>query len=132
MRAASLICAAVAAVMSVWFALGARQAISTQRASAIVSRGRTATAAQEREVSSLVRSARLLNPDQEPNVLLGRIEIERGHYARAQRVLLSVTRSEPQNIEGWIWLAQSSPRDPRTFYYALPYLRELEPHVPSS
>ena len=131
MRGASIICAAVAVVVCAWFALGARQAIDTSRAAAIANRGNHATAAQEREVSSLVRAARFLNPDQEPDILLGQTEVEHGDFARASRLLSRVTRGEPQNIEGWVWLAHASAGDPSLLYRAVLHVRQLEPHSPA-
>jgi hypothetical protein len=131
-RAASAICAAVALVACAWFALGARQAIDTQRATAIVSQGRMATIAQERKVSSLVHAARFLNPDREPDVLLGAVEFKRGDSAQARRLLESVTRSEPQNLEAWLWLGRAWGGDVAVFQEALRHIRELEPRLPSS
>ena len=130
MRAGGLVCGVVALIVCAWFALGARQAIDTQRASAIASAGTTATAAQEREVSSLVRAARLLNPDKLPDVLLGRVELEHRDYARARRVLESVVRSEPQDIQAWLWLAGASAGHPALAAQALGQLHTLDPRVP--
>lgn len=87
-----------------------------------------ATAAQERRVSSLVHSAQLLNPDEQPRVLLGQVETEHGEFARAERVLVGVTRSEPQNLEGWVWLAHASGSDRPVFNSALRHVHRLEPH----
>ena len=129
MRAASLVCGVVALIVCAWFALGARQAIDTQRASAIASAGTTATAPQEREVSSLVRAARLLNPDKLPDVLLGRVELEHRDYARARRVLESVVRSEPQDIQAWLWLAGAWAGHPALALRALRQLHRLDPRV---
>ena len=74
MRAARWICAALAIVACAWFVFGIRQAIDTSRATTIANQGNHATAAQEREVRSLVDGARLLNPDRQPAVLLGQTE----------------------------------------------------------
>jgi hypothetical protein len=120
----------VAVVVSAWFALGARQAIDTQRAAAIASRGNAATTAQEREVASLVRAARELNPDKQPDVLLGEVEVEHHDYARARRVLEAVTRLEPQSVAAWVWLVQASRDEPRLFLHGLHQLHVLEPRLP--
>ena len=130
MRAASLLLGVVAIVVCGWFALGARQAIDTQRATAIASRGLTASAAQVREVRSLVHGARVLNPDKQLDVLLGRVEIEHRDLAQARRVLEPVTRSEPQNIEAWVLLAAASGSQPSLLREALLRVHELEPRVP--
>jgi hypothetical protein len=125
-------CAGVAVVVCAWFALGARQAIDTSRARAIADRGSHATAGQERQVASLVHAARLLNPDKQPDVLLGQTEVEHGDFSRAVRVLKPVTRGEPQNIQGWIWLAHAAPDDPTLYNVAIFRAHELEPRQPSS
>jgi cytochrome c-type biogenesis protein CcmH/NrfG len=130
-RAARWICAAVALVACAWFAIGIRQAVDTSRATAIANQGTHATAAQVREVSSLRRGARLFNPDKQPDVLLGQIEVEHGDFASARRVLTAVTRSEPQNIAPWLWLARASASDPTLFYVAAFHVHALEPHVPA-
>ena len=130
MRATSVLCAAVALVLGAWFALGARQAIDTQRASAIASAGTTATAAQVREVRSLVRGARFVNPDRQPEVLLGQIEVERHHYARARAVLEPVIRSEPENLQAWLFLAETADKNHELLRQALKHLHRLEPRVP--
>ena len=129
-RVTSLICAAVALVVCAWFAIGARQAIDTQRASAIVARGTTATAREERDVASLVRGARFLNPDRQPDVLLGQIEVEHHDYAQARRVLEPVIRSEPENLQAWLFLAETANRDHRLLRQALVHVHRLEPRVP--
>jgi hypothetical protein len=130
-RPASPLCAALALVVCAWFALGARQAVDTQRANAIVSQGSTASAAQVRRVASLVHAARFLNPDEQPNVLLGQIEIERGDLKRARRILGAVTKGEPQNVQGWRWLAVSSGAYDALYYSAGLHIRELAPPVPA-
>ncbi len=128
MRALTLLGAAAALVISVWFALGARQAIDTSRATAIASESNRATAAQEREVASLERGARLLNPDKEPEVLLGEVEVEHGDTAAARTVLRPVTRSEPENFEAWLWLAHAS--GGAEFGNALAHVKLLDPFGP--
>lgn len=130
MRGASLLVGAIAIVVCAWFALGARQAIDTQRATAIAVRGKTAGVARLGEVRSLVHGARLLNPDRLPDVLLARVEIEHGDLAQARRMLKATTRSEPQNIEAWALLAAASGTEPSLLGQALRHVHELEPRVP--
>lgn len=130
MRSASIICAAVAVAVCCWFALGARQAIETSRARVIANHGNGVTTAQEREVNSLVHAARLLNPDKEPEILLGEVVTEHGDFARARRILEAVTHAEPQNLEGWLWLAHASGSISAVFNSALMHIRLLEPKSP--
>jgi|GraSoiStandDraft_45_1057281.scaffolds.fasta_scaffold941501_1 hypothetical protein len=124
------ICAAMAIVACAWFVVGIRQAIDTSRASAIANQGNHATVAQEREVRSLVRGARLLNPDRQPDVLLGQVEAEHGDRVSARRLLEAVTRSEPQNVTAWLWLTKAAAGDNRLFYLAAFQVRQLEPRFP--
>jgi predicted Zn-dependent protease len=122
----------LAIAVAAWFALSARQAIDTSRATAIVDQGSHATAAQERSVRALVHSARFLNPDKQLDVLLGQIATEHGDYAEAQRVLEPITRSEPQNIGAWQALAQASYHDRSRSGRALARVAALEPLRPQS
>jgi Flp pilus assembly protein TadD len=130
MRFASWLLGAVALVACAWFALGARQAIDTQRATAIAVRGKTASVAELRKVRSLVHGAGLLNPDSEPDLLLARVEIEHGDLAQARSAFKALTRSEPQNIEAWALLAAASGSQPSLLRLALRHVHDLEPRVP--
>jgi predicted Zn-dependent protease len=130
MKAARWICAALALVACAWFAFGIRQAIDTSRATAIANRGNHVTATQVHQVSSLAAGARLLNPDKQPDVLLGQTEFEHGDSAAARGVLEPVTRSEPQNVTAWLWLARASHGDAATFYEAALRVQQLEPRFP--
>jgi cytochrome c-type biogenesis protein CcmH/NrfG len=128
-RSASWLLGAVAIVVCAWFALGARQAIDTQRATAIALRGKTADSRELREVRSLVHGATLLNPDKQPDLLLARVEIEHGDLAQARHAFEALTRSEPQNIEAWALLAAASGSQPSVLRQALRHVHELEPRV---
>lgn len=131
MRAiARWILAALALVACAWFAFGIRQAIDTSRATAIANQSKHATAAQVHRVSSLAHDARVLNPDTQPDVLLGQTETEHGDFVAARGVLKQVTRSEPQNVTAWLWLTRASRGDPVTFYVAAFNVRQLEPRFP--
>jgi hypothetical protein len=131
MRYARIACVLAALVVSAWFALGVRQAIDTSRAAAIANETAHPTAAQVRTVASLARHARFLNPDKEPDVLLGQAEAEAGQLRRARAVLEGVTRSEPQNIEAWAWLARSAGPDLPLLFRAVARLHALEPRRPA-
>jgi len=117
-----------ALAMCAWFALGIHQAQDIARATAIVSKG-SANPAQEREVRSLLRDARTLNPDRQVDVLLGEVEVEHRDYAQAREVLEALTRSEPENLLGWLWLARSAVNDRRLLYTSLLHVIELDPEV---
>jgi predicted Zn-dependent protease len=125
-------CFVVALVVCGWFALGARQAIDTSRAIAIIDHSSHVTAAQERRVRALVDGARPLNPDRQLDVILGQVAAERRDYSEARRVLEAVTRAEPQNIGAWVALAQAAGHDRSLFGRALAHVAVLEPRRPSS
>lgn len=117
----------VALIACAWFALGVRQAHEISRATAIVSAGNVADAAQAREVRALLHDARLLNPDQEPQILLARIAAERRQARLAVALLEAATREEPQNLEAWVWLAHLAGGDPAAFYRAVAVAHQLDP-----
>lgn len=132
MRAiARWILAALALVACAWFAFGIRQAIDTSRATAIANQSNHATAAQVHRVNSLAHDARVLNPDTQPDVLLGQTETEHGDFAAARGVLKQVTRSEPQNVTAWLWLTRASIGHTIQFYAASYHLHALEPRFPA-
>ena len=56
--------------------------------------------------SSLLNSADWLYPGTEVDILKGRLAIEKGQRPLA-RIERSVTRTEPMNLNGWVWLANS-------------------------
>jgi predicted Zn-dependent protease len=126
-----ILAAAVALLVAAWFAIGVRQAIDTDRAAAIIAAQQYTTAARARHAESLLDDAAWLNPDRQIDVLRTQILLERGRELAARRVATSVTRAEPQNLEGWLWLAHASGTDPALFYYALHRVRLLEPAVPA-
>jgi predicted Zn-dependent protease len=129
-RAASIVCAVLAIIVCAWFALGIRQARDTNRAQSIVTSARTISPAQAERATSLLQSARTLNPDREVDILEAQADVERGALEAARHILLAVTRAEPENIEGWAWLARASSNDPKLFLLALARARKLEPIVP--
>jgi predicted Zn-dependent protease len=112
-----------------WFVLGIRQAHELASAASIVSQQRPPTAAQARTAGSQLRSAAELNPDLEVDVLRGRLALARGNPPAARRILESVTRREPQNLEAWLWLARASAGAPATFQLAVARFHQLLPHV---
>jgi predicted Zn-dependent protease len=131
-RFARVAYAVPALIVCAWFALGIRQAHDVGRATAIVSAQASASATQAHEVNSLLTNARSLNPDQEVQVLRGRIALERGDPKRAIQLLTGVTQAEPSNLDGWVWLARASGGDRSLFARALARVRELEPVVPQA
>jgi hypothetical protein len=121
---------ALAIVVCAWYVLGIRQSRAVDQASATVSHGGAVTAAEARQASAQLSSARFLNPDRQVDVLRAELYLDRGDLAAAQRILKSVVRSEPDNLAAWIALARSSIGDPKDFYAAAFRIRQLVPPVP--
>ena len=98
----------LAVVVCAWFVLGIRQAHDTARATAIIASANTPSAAQAAHVRSLLRAAGTLNPDLQLDVIRGQLALFRGDNADATRILESVVRREPLNVEAWVYLARAA------------------------
>ena len=98
---------AVAIVVCAWFALGVRQAHDIDQATSIITGAKLPTPAQAEHAQSLLNSADWLYPGTEAEILRGRLAIEKGQRPLAQRIERNVTREEPMNLSGWVWLANS-------------------------
>jgi hypothetical protein len=99
---------AFALLAAAWFGLGARQAIDTSRASAIVTGGATITPASAAHARELIDAAGTLNPDTTLDLLRGRLLLREGEPHRALPILERVTRLEPLNLQAWIFDAQAA------------------------
>jgi predicted Zn-dependent protease len=120
----------VALAACAWYALGIRETHETKRANAIVSASTSLTAEQVREASSLLSSAKVLNPDSTPDVLRAQLERDQGQLTQARATLQRVVAREPENIVAWLWLAKSSTGNPTAGIGALLQIRRLMPAVP--
>jgi predicted Zn-dependent protease len=129
-RVTSLICAVLALVVCAWFALGARQAIDTSRASATVSGSSKLSSAQARHMLALLDDAGTLNPDRNVDILRGEALQASGNPQAARRVLTAVTREEPENLEAWVGLAKASGSNATLLFNDLRRVRQLEPRLP--
>lgn len=97
---------AFAVAACVWFAIGVRQAHDVTVATNIVTSSHTP--ANLARASSALSSAAFLNPDQNVDILRGRVAIARGQLARARQILRRVTKKEPLNLIAWIWFTGAS------------------------
>ena len=125
----SLVVGAAALVVCAWFALGIRQSHDLNAATAIVSARAPLSAAQARHAAGLLGAAGQLNPGTSVDLARSELALRRGDGAQARAIALSVTRSEPQNIEAWLAYGTASARDPRAFALALRHLEALAPPV---
>jgi predicted Zn-dependent protease len=128
MRMARLAVMVLAMVASAWFVLGIRQAHDTTQAQEILSASRSVGGAQARKAESLLSAAAQLNPDQEVQVLRGRLALAQGDKPRALAILQAVTRAEPRSREAWLWLAQAAiGLNPALFNHALKTVFAIDP-----
>ncbi len=128
MVVARVLGAVLAIVVCAWFALGIRQAHDIDRASAIVSAGRSVSAAQLRGVDSVLSSAAELNPDSQVNLLRGQVALLAGKRARAAQIFGRLVRDEPMNIQAWVSLAEAT-TDPGTRNGAIVAIGRLDSPV---
>jgi predicted Zn-dependent protease len=97
---------AVVAVAAVaWFALGVRQAHDTDRATAMVTASAPLSPRDARRAQSLLDAAAVLNPDLTIDILRGELAVDQHHDVQAERILESVTKREPLNLQAWAQLA---------------------------
>jgi predicted Zn-dependent protease len=126
-RMLRLILACLALLTCAWFVLGARQAHDIAAAANAVTVHRSSAGLAH--VRSLLDSAAFLYPGQEVQILRGRLAIVQGHSARAQRILATVVRAEPKNLEGWIWLTGAALGNPPLAHAGLARIYQLDPLV---
>lgn len=106
MRIARVLLALLALAACAWFAIGVRQAHQTDAAAAIVGAGGGRSAADLARAQTLIDSAGFLYPGQDIPKLRAQQLLEQRHYARAAPVIAAIVRAEPQNLQGWIDVAQ--------------------------
>ena len=121
--------AVVAVIVAAWFVIGVRQAHGINGATAIVAGSSTLNASEVRRADALLNETKLLNPDQQVRILRGAVSLRGGDPVAAQRIFQSITRTEPKNLDAWLWLARSSGRNRQLFTRALDQVRRLEPLV---
>lgn len=117
----------VALAVCGWFVVGTRQAHDLAAATSIVDAGRGAGPDRLAAAAADLHSAAFLDPDQEVNILRGRLAIARGQVPLARRILTGVTRSEPMNLEAWIWFTGASLGSPREGRIGTARIAQLDP-----
>jgi hypothetical protein len=124
--------AILAVLAAAWFAVGVRQAHDTDVATSIITGAAPVTAAQARHAAALLHDAGQLNPDTSVDLLRSHLALRLGEPARARAIALSVTRSEPQNLQAWVAYGSAASGDPGVFALALRRLNQLAPPVRGS
>jgi predicted Zn-dependent protease len=118
-----------AVAVCAWFAIGIRQAHDVASAAQTVADSQSLTEAQLHAVSSRLDVAATLNPDRTVDILRARALIKAGRPRAAERILARVTRAEPMNLEGWVWLAGSALNDPPAARAAIAAIDRLDPRA---
>jgi predicted Zn-dependent protease len=129
MRLARAACAVVAVLAAAWFVLGIHQAHDLNAATNIANQGSKISRADAQKVTSLVSNARTLNPDRQLDIVRGQALLEAGQPSAAVRILLPVTRDEPRNVQGWVWLAHAAGGYSPLFKRALTKVAQLDPDL---
>ncbi len=97
-----------AVAVCAWFGLGAQQARNVDRVTNIVQSSNSLTPAQAARADSMLAGASTLNPDRMVTLLRGEVAQERGQRRRALKILVSVARAEPLNLDAWAAVANAA------------------------
>lgn len=120
----------LAVLVCAWFALAARAAHDSARATAIVSNPGGLTAAQAAHARSLLDEAATLNPDSSVDLLRAQVALGRHQNGAAVRMIESVADREPMNLQAWVALARATlNRNPRLLELAVHRIGRLAPNV---
>ena len=117
----------VALAVCGWFVIGVRQAQDLAAATSVVQTGGAAGPERLAAAAADLHSAAFLDPDQEVNILRGRLAIARGEVLQARRILTGVTHAEPMNLEAWIWFTGASLGSPREARIGTARIAQLDP-----
>jgi hypothetical protein len=96
--------ALAALTVAAGFGVGIHQALSLNAGEKLLARPGRLTSARARVADRDFRRAARLNPGVDPAIDRGILAYFRHRPRRAERLLLAVTRREPQNIAAWAWL----------------------------
>lgn len=102
-----------ALVTALWFAVGVRADHEENSVQVVINRNHL-TNAEERAVMSRLSKARLLNPDEQVNVLAAQAAFLASHPREAISIAQGIVTREPENPNAWLVLdvvaARTSPR----------------------
>ncbi len=116
MRLVRVSAVGLAMLACAWLVIGISQAHDTTQAQAILSASRSLEATQGGHVGALLDSAAVLNPDEQVQVLRGRVALARGDKNLALPILLAVAQPALRSREPWLWPAQADiGRNPALF-----------------
>lgn len=127
-----LVVLVAALIACAWFLLGIRQAQDQARVNALLSSHSKITASQARAANASLDEAQFLNPDQSVAAARAAVEFRAGNRGRAVALAESVTRREPQGVDGWLLLSELVvTSDPPLFHLAQARISALAPPVPT-
>jgi hypothetical protein len=123
----------VAAIACAWFALGAFQVHSQDRANALLPQNANVSPPQARAITHQLDRAGTLNPDRSVDLLRAELYIHAGNRPAAESLIKRIVHDEPDNVDAWFLLQIASfPRDLATVHLAQRRQRELDPPVPAA
>jgi hypothetical protein len=120
----------VALAACAWFALGVRSVNDQNQVNALLNAHDHLTPAQAQAATATLNQARVLDPDEDLNILRAQVKFHSGDVAGAVRVARGVVSDEPRYADGWLVLEVLSDRiDPALNRLAQARLAELVPAV---
>lgn len=105
MSALRLLVVAMAAVLCAGFVIGIRQAQYSNSLTALLATGARLTPTQQRAAASDLRSAAFAYPGQDVPILAAQVALRERHFARGLSIARTITRAEPDNLQGWLVFA---------------------------
>jgi hypothetical protein len=117
----------MALAVCAWFALGIRESHQIAVATRILDAPGQPSPRALSDAAGELRGASFLSPDQQVDILRGRVAIKRGQTALASRLLAAVTRNEPLNLEGWIWFTGANLADHSAAARGAAQIAQLDP-----
>jgi predicted Zn-dependent protease len=132
MIAARILACGVALVIAAWLGLEAIGAHGSDELLKLALAGQGPLSPQQRErAQTLIARADRLNPDTRPEQIRGIVALRDGDVRGAVAIFARLTRTEPENPEGWALLARAAASyDPRLAASARSRVLELAPPVP--
>lgn len=112
-----------------WFGISIRQTHDLNAATSLIGRSSSLRGAPARHAAALLHAAGQLNPDTMVDLERSQLALHEGSSPRARAIALSVTRTEPRNIDAWLAYGSASSDDRRAFAFALRHLQLLAPPV---
>jgi len=128
--AARIVLVVLALVVCAWFALGVRAFKDENAADASITVPGAIAAAQARADRALLEEARVLNPDQNVDLIIAQLDARTGDRPAALTIAHRVARSEPENVNAWLLITELAPRSSAAYRQAAAHARLLAPPVP--